>query len=91
VRSWPDLFRVDLALRYRAGRPVGDRSRQVDTSAIVCRDPVEGETSIGPIEVAEQTLVSEDQILPACLEAEALDSGKVANEHVARSNPKGTG
>ena len=57
--------------------------------AVIQHDTVMGESRIGPIEVAEQRMVSEDDILTAGLHAQTLHAGKVPDQHVGSTHTHG--
>lgn len=46
-------------------------------------DPIVRIAGVGPIEVPEQALVTEDDILPADLHAESLNADKIAHQGVS--------
>ena len=49
-----------------------------------------GVAGVGPIEVAEQGVVTEDHVLPTGLHAQALDAGKVPDQHVGSPDAQAT-
>src|SRR5690348_12312149 len=53
---------------------------------VLHHDSVEREACVGPIEVAEQTLIAEYYILPTGLNPKALYAGKVTDQHVSGSH-----
>ena len=53
---------------------------------ITQHDAVVRIAGIGPVEMAEESLVAEDDILPADLGAEPIDTGDVPDQHIAGAN-----
>lgn len=47
-----------------------------------------GKSCVGPVEGAEQGLIAEHHILPTGLHAQALEPGKVPDQHVGSSDPQ---
>lgn len=56
--------------------------------AVLQHHTVMGKSCVGPVEGAEQGLAAEHQILPSGLHAQALEPGKIPNQHVGSSDPQ---
>ena len=71
-------------VRFRIPKPA---ELHVKTSpGVTQHDSIMRVTGVRPVKMAEQTLVAEDDILPAEFYAQASNAGEVADQGITRAN-----